>query len=88
MNKNFKIGDKLLCKKAVKSRITVLTEGDYYIIKDITHKDGYNCHHIECNNHEIVRFNTIYMLYEWFYTKIEERKMKLEKIYNYDTSES
>ena len=80
---NINIGDKLLCKISFLSNSTYIIKGKYYYIKyidiiNVARKDYY-FYYLEdfeslvcCDEKEFCKY---------FYTKQEERKIKLEKLY-------
>ena len=87
---NINIGDKLLCKISFLSNSTYIIKGKYYYIKyidiiNVARKDYY-FYYLEdfeslvcCDEKELCCDEKEFCKY--FYTKQEERKIKLEKLY-------
>ena len=79
----FKVGDRLLCKKD----ISFFSKGKEYPLTDIY--NGYVCL-ISIDENAIIKslyfspdnmYSALY-LYKYFYTKMENRKLKIRKLYN------
>jgi len=77
-----KVGDKYRCKKSLRSVISYTTIDKYYcILRDREHHvmilsdSGYEAF-AKVKNNSV----SPYYFYDYFYTKQEERKFKLEKL--------
>jgi len=84
-----KVGDKYLCKKPAcilqHNYYCYITENNYYIIiySDMTCMDVYPDDYVHKDNTiTFSKYTNDYSLYfyDYFYTKQEERKFKLEKL--------
>lgn len=76
---NLNIGDTLLCKLNNK----VLIKGKSYVICDIIEVSiilNDYIYYISTGSYELLSFWQEFLLYEYFYTKKEERKIKLERL--------
>jgi len=82
---NINVGDKLLCKKNLfNSESTYLIEFEYYYVCEITPTNNNYTDYIYmliCEQYQPVNFRYYGEFCEYFYTKQEERKIKLEKLY-------
>ena len=85
-NQNINVGDKLLCKKYLNiGSSSHFNYGEYYIVSNIIIEYDLYCYIIsEDNNYGYPFINSDY-LYSHFYTKKEERKIKLNKLINEKT---
>ena len=83
-NQNINVGDKLLCKKYLNiGSSSHFNYGEYYIVSNIIIEYDY-LYIIDNNNYGYLFINSDY-LYSHFYTKKEERKIKLNKLINEKT---
>jgi len=83
-NQNLNVGDKLLCKKNLNELYASFNKNKYYIVYDIKLFDNNTdyCYYIEFDKKKYYSFRySVRFFYEHFYTKQEERKIKLEKLY-------
>jgi hypothetical protein len=81
---NLNIGDELLCKKSLFDETIIDFESNkYYKIYNIKifFENIYVYYMIDINN-DIFEFHTEDNLYDYFYTKNEERKIKLNNLIN------
>ncbi len=77
-----KVGDKLICK----SNINFFIKGGEYTIDKISSNDINLLIKLNHNNYwfNAERNSYSYFVWDYFYTKTELRKLKLDKIKNYE----
>ena len=84
MINNFKVGDKLLCKKDSITKYSRYKKNKYYYIEDIDDPvydyEEYS-YYINDDNNNNIYFWKEYDLYEYFYTAQDVRKLKLKNLY-------
>jgi hypothetical protein len=83
MKQNFNVGDKLLCINDVDKSYLKLTKGLEYRIIDIKIGALYYKYHIKDDEYKDLYY--IEDFDDYFYTKKEERKIKLNKLINEKT---
>jgi len=83
---NFKVGDKLLCKKDYIHHKISIHKGNEYIISDsLFETEYYTFIYIIDDNNVKVEVQYEKDIYEFFYTEKEVRNIKLKKLGNEGT---
>ena len=70
-----KVGDTLICKKKLEYFIDIFTPNEFYSITDIRMNDRYII-----NNIIFYEYGKVGYIWDYFYTKEELRKLKLESL--------